>query len=198
MKNLKVYKKMLLIVDMENGFVKCGPLHDKKIAEVIPRQIDLIEEYKEKDELIVFFRDEHKIDSVEHERFGGVLHCIEGTIESEIVDELKPYTKDALVFPKNSTSFMYANGFEKTLDDLENLERVDVTGCCTDLCIINGVLPMMNKFDQENRKIKVYLHEDAIDTFDSPMHSREKYSDMAYHLMEQQGAIKVKKLGGNK
>lgn len=36
-KNFKVYKKALIVVDMVNGFVKEGILHDKSIARVIPR-----------------------------------------------------------------------------------------------------------------------------------------------------------------
>ena len=44
-KNLKIYKKVLIVVDMVNGFVREGVLHDENIAEVIPRQIELIKEH---------------------------------------------------------------------------------------------------------------------------------------------------------
>ena len=43
MKNLKIYKKALIVVDMVNGFVREGVLHDDNISRVIPRQIELIE-----------------------------------------------------------------------------------------------------------------------------------------------------------
>ena len=36
---------------MVNGFVREGVLHDKKIESVIPRQIELIEEYNKENEL---------------------------------------------------------------------------------------------------------------------------------------------------
>ena len=42
LKNFKVYNKALIVVDMVNGFVKEGVLHDDSIARVIPRQIELI------------------------------------------------------------------------------------------------------------------------------------------------------------
>ena len=45
-KDLKVYKGMLIVVDMVNGFVKEGVLHDENIADIIPRQIELIREAK--------------------------------------------------------------------------------------------------------------------------------------------------------
>ena len=41
-KNLKTYQKMLIVVDMVNGFVKEGSLADTKILNIVPRQIELI------------------------------------------------------------------------------------------------------------------------------------------------------------
>lgn len=38
-KNLKMYKGMLIVVDMVNGFAKKGDLADPKIGDVVPRQI---------------------------------------------------------------------------------------------------------------------------------------------------------------
>ena len=54
---------------------------------------------------------------------------------------------------------------------------------------------MMNYFDQNNRKVEVYVHEDGIETYNAPNHDRYEYSKAAYLLMEQQGAKKVRKLG---
>ena len=58
-KNLKIYNKALIIVDMINGFVKKGVLHDKAIARVIPRQIELIKQYQKEKELVIFIQDTH-------------------------------------------------------------------------------------------------------------------------------------------
>lgn len=190
--NLKCYEEMLIIVDMINGFVKEGALHDKTIANVVPRQIELIKEAKLKGSLIVFIKDTHTKDSTEHKRF-GVYHCIKGSGEEEIIDELKPFENDGISFEKNSTSFYVAKGFEKMLDELTNLKRVDVVGCCSDICVINGTLPMMNYFDENNKDVQVYVHEDAIETYDSPSHNREEYTKAAKLLLEQQGAKLVKK-----
>ncbi len=202
MKNLKVYKKALIIVDMVNGFVREGALADPHIAKTIAREKELIEQYQKEKQLIIFIKDAHTEDSVEHDRFGGALHCIIGTRESELVDELKAYEngENTISLEKNSTSYIWAKNkregfnFIDVLEGLENVEQFDIAGCCTDICIINGVNPMMNWFDEENRRIKVYLHTDAIDTFEIPnVHRRDDYERAAYMLMEQQGAIKVKK-----
>ena len=41
-KDFKMYKKCLIVVDMVNGFVREGVLHDKEIERIIPNQIKLI------------------------------------------------------------------------------------------------------------------------------------------------------------
>ena len=86
MKNLQVYTKMLIVVDMVNGFVRKGVLHDENIAHIIPKQLKLIKDYKG---LVVFIKDTHQNNSIEFKRFGDVPHCLKDTFESELVDELK-------------------------------------------------------------------------------------------------------------
>ena len=70
-KNLKIYKKCLIVVDMVNGFVREGVLHDPKIANIIPRQIELIEENIKNGGLTIFIKDTHNEDAVEFKRFGN-------------------------------------------------------------------------------------------------------------------------------
>ncbi|MBQ7105011.1 MAG: cysteine hydrolase [Bacilli bacterium] len=201
-KNLKMYKKVLIVVDMVNGFVREGALADKHIEGTIANQVALIKQYKEEGNLVIFIKDTHTENSVEHDRFGGALHCIKGTKEAELIDELKPYenTENTISIEKNSTSYIWAENEDGTkfldvLEGLENVGEVEVVGCCTDICITNGVLPMMNYFDQKNRRVNVTLYEDAIDTYGIPgIHDRKQYEDAAYLLLKQQGA-KVKKIG---
>ena len=92
-KDLKVYEGMLIVVDMVNGFVEEGVLHDKNIKRIIPRQIELIKEAHDKGYIVVFVKDTHDEDAVEFRRFGNTKHCVRGTKEAEVVDELKPFEK---------------------------------------------------------------------------------------------------------
>ena len=55
-KNLKMYTGCLIIVDMVNGFVREGMLHDEAIARTINRQIELIKDAKTDGKLIVFIK----------------------------------------------------------------------------------------------------------------------------------------------
>ena len=192
-KNLKVYTKCLIVVDMVNGFVREGVLHDKKIARVIPKQIELIKEYQKSGGLILFVKDTHDKNAKEFKRFGNTTHCIKGTSEAELVDELKMFenSKNVITVEKNSTSFMEAPKFREIIDDATNIERFDVVGCCTDICDFNGTMGLANYCDEWNRNVEIYVHQDAVATYDEEL--RQNYVDAAYLLMEQQGIQLVKK-----
>ena len=192
-KNLKVYKGMLIVVDMVNGFVREGVLHDEKIADVIPTQIELIKDAKSRGDLIVFIKDMHDANAVEFKRFGGTKHCVRGTSEANLVDELLPFEndEDTISIEKNSTSFMEAPEFRNLIAELYNIERVDVVGCCTDICDFNGTMGLANYFDQTNRNVELNVHTDAVATY--AQDARKNYVDAAYLLMEQQGIQLVKK-----
>lgn len=193
-KDLKLYREMLIIVDMVNGFVKTGDLADSKIGQIVPRQIELIKEAKLKGDLIVFIKDTHMKNSTEHKRFKGLLHCIKGTGEEEIIDELKIFEENdnIISIEKNSTSFMEALKFRELIKDSTNIEEVDIAGCCTDICVFMGTMGLANYFDEWNREVAIRVHEDAIATFNEE--NRQNYVDAAKLLMEQQGIQLVKKL----
>jgi nicotinamidase-related amidase len=114
------------------------------------------------------------------------------------VEEADEYATEAVQIDTRDTDKMNSlslDTFDVAIITLENVEEIEVVGCCTDICITNGVLPMMNYFDQKNRRVGVTLYEDAIDTFEIPgVHNRKEYEDAAYLLLKQQGT-KVKKLG---
>ena len=190
--NLKLYKGCLIIVDMVNGFVREGALHDEEIAKVIPRQIELIKEAKNAGKAIIFIKDTHDENATEFDRFGGG-HCVRGTKEAEIVDEFKPYLEDedTFVFEKNSTSFMEAPDFRNFIEEQIYLEEFDLGGCCTDICDFNGIMGLANYLDQWNRPHVIRAHEDAMATYAEA--ARQEYVDAAKLLMKQQGIQLVKK-----
>ena len=192
-KDLKVYKGMLIVVDMVNGFVREGVLHDENIARIIPRQIELIKEAKAKGDLIVFIKDTHDDDSVEFIRFGDTKHCVKGTSEAELVDELKIYEgdEDTVSIEKNSTSFMEAVDFRNLLFLNPEINSIDVVGCCTDICVVNGVMGLANYMNQHNLDVEIRVHKDAVATYNEE--ERANYVDAAFLLMEQQGVQLVKK-----
>ena len=187
MEIIKKYKSCLIIVDMVNGFIREGVLHDENISKIIPRQIELIEEAKEKGSLIIIIKDTHHKDSVEFVRFGNTSHCLEDTEESELVEELKPFEKegDIVCIRKNSTSFMEAPSFRRLMREQDELEEFDIVGCCTDICVVNGTLGLANYLDEWDRPHKINVWEDAIATYSED--TRGEYVEAAKILMKQQG-----------
>ena len=193
LKNFKVYKKALIVVDMVNGFVKEGILHDKSIARVIPRQIELIKEYQKAGELVIYIQDTHTKESTEHKRFPD-YHCLKGSGEEEVVEELKQFTNldNTICIPKNNTSFMEAQPFRDVMEEASNIKEFDIVGCCTDICICNGPMGLSCYLDEHNRDSVIRVHQDAVATFSED--NRQNYVDAAYLLMEQQGIQLVKKI----
>ena len=192
MMNYKIYKGCLIVVDMVNGFVREGVLHDEKIGTIIPRQIELIKEAHKEGNLIIFIKDTHEEESTEFIRFGNTKHCIRNTKESELVDELKPYEDldNTISIEKNSTCFMESQEFRILMEKATQLEEYNVVGCCTDICVMNGAIALANYLDEHNRPHTIRVHEDAIATYDEE--NRVEYVEAAKILMKQQGIEIIK------
>ena len=192
--NLRKIKRLLIVVDMINGFVRKGALAHEEIAEIIPENIKLVKRFLDDSESTVcMVRDSHTKDAAEFKTFPE--HCLAGTYESELVDELKEYEKDSLVYLKNSTNLVFAPNFLEDIKNMENLEEVVLNGCLTDYCIKNGAISLKNLFDQDNRNIDVIIDEAGVTTFDGEGHNREKVQRSSLDDMAGNGIVLVKNYG---
>lgn len=193
--NLEEVKKLLIVVDMINGFVREGAMSSQKIEHIVPKVEELVKKFTEDDDkLVMFIRDTHEKDAVEFKKFP--VHCVKNTSESENIDELKKYESMALVHEKNSTSAIFAPDFLKSINEMKKLDEVVVVGCCTDICVLNLAIPLQNYFDQHNKSIRITVPKDAVETYDAPFHKADEWNEMAYRFMEQSGIKLVKKYGG--
>lgn len=192
MKKLKDIETLLINVDMVNGFAREGAMADSYIEHIIPEQIKLMEQTTKNNEGIAIIKDTHKENCREFKRYP--VHCVEETAESELVDELKKFEPDALVYKKNSTSTMYASGFIEDIEKMENLKEVIIVGCCTDICVLNLAIPLQNYFDEKDRDIKITIPKNTVETYDAPYHNREEYNEIAFKLMTQAGINLVESL----
>ena len=95
MKRKEELEKLLVVVDMVNGFIKKGAMADPYINNITPRLIKLIEKFTSENEGVAFIKDTHNIDSTEFKKFPA--HCVKGTGEEELIDELKGYEKYGLI-----------------------------------------------------------------------------------------------------
>lgn len=191
MKEKNKIEKALIIVDMVNGFIKEGNMKDNSIQRIIPENEKLVKEFIKEDEGLIFIKDSHEEDAIEFRKFPK--HCIKGTSESKLVDELIKYEKNALVYEKNSTSAIFAPHFIDDIKSMEKLKEVVITGCCTDICVSNLAIPLQNYFDEKNKDVEIIVPENAVDTYDAPYHKKDEYNEIAFKLMKQAGISLVKK-----
>lgn len=191
-KNLKEVKKLLVVVDMVNGFVREGAMANQNIEHIVGEVENLVNRFTESnDGLVAFVKDAHSEESKEFKQY--VAHCIKGTKESENIDELKKYEKMALIHEKNSTSAIFSKDFLKNIDKMKKLEEVVVVGCCTDICVINLAIPLKNYFNEKDRDVSIIVPTNAVETFDLPGHKAEEWNIKAFEFMNQAGIKLVKK-----
>ena len=69
--------RLLVIIDMVNGFVKEGALADKEINNITPNIIKLINEFVKNKDDIISFQEGHNQNSKEFQSFPK--HCVLGT-----------------------------------------------------------------------------------------------------------------------
>ena len=182
----KKIKRLYINVDMVNGFINCGAMHDKGIGAIIGEQVRILNNIDDAYEKLIFVVECHKKGCKEFKKFPE--HCIEGTKEAKVVSQLQKFFENAEVYKKNSTSAMFAPNFQNDLNKYENLKEVVVMGCCTDICVLNLVIPMINYFDENDKEVMVTVPKNIVETYDAPNHLRKEYNEMAFKLMKQAGA----------
>ena len=168
-------RKLLIVVDMVNGFAKKGNMADPNIQHITPECERLVKEFLEKGYQVIYITDCHKENCNEFLKFP--VHCVEGTDEAEMVDALK----------KNSTSAMFAPGFMDIINQMTDLEEVVIIGCCTDICVQNLAIPLANYFDEVDRPVRISVPMNAVETYNAPYHPKDEYNEMAFKFMKQTG-----------
>lgn len=179
-------ERLLIVVDMIKGFVNEGAMHDKGIEKIIPELINYIEDFKSKNDNVLFIRDAHEETAVEFNAFPA--HCLRGTSESELVDELMKYEDENNSIEKNSTSAMFAPGFKEYIDNLKDLKEVVIGGCCTDICVLNLAIPLKNYFNQVDREVRITVPKSIVETYHAEgVHDRDEYNEIAFKLLRLSG-----------
>lgn len=126
-------KAALVIIDMINGFAREGALKSSRVEEIIPKVTELSKKCGDYGILKLAFADCHTDTSTEFDSYPA--HCIMGSNEGEIVDEIKEIGGYTLIY-KNSTNGFFEEEFQKWLKQYKNINTFIITGDCSDICVL--------------------------------------------------------------
>jgi nicotinamidase-related amidase len=130
---------VVIVVDMLNGFLNEGKLANPGARRIIPNIVDLLERKKEQGWEMIFVCDNHKKDDLEFRMFPE--HCVEGTDETDIVEELL-YFRNVYV-PKTRYSAFFKTDLESILAH-RRPEKVVIVGIYADICVLYTAAGLRN------------------------------------------------------
>lgn len=152
----------LINVDIINGFCKEGNLSSDRVLKIIPAAVRINELFNQHEK--VFFLDCHIEKAEEFKAY--VPHCIEGSSEVELVEELKPYAEEkALLCKKNSVNGFLTEQYEAWLKAHKNITNFIVIGDVTDICVLNFCLTQRCYFNENNIEGRVIVPISGVETF---------------------------------
>ncbi|NLG81632.1 MAG: cysteine hydrolase [Bacilli bacterium] len=160
-------KTALIIVDMINGFVKEGALSSPQMASLTPEIVKLTKKFKNEKLKIVALADNHPEDSVEFCAYPP--HCIKGTSESFVIDELQEVGGYELI-EKNSTNGFLEPTFQDWLSSHPEIDTFIITGGCTDICVLQLALTLKMHFNRLNKKTRIIVPTNGVNTYDLGTH----------------------------
>ena len=170
-------KTVVLLIDTIRGFHDIGNLANSRMANIIPNIKKLLTDRNEPEIEFILLADCHEEDDKEFEIFPP--HCIVGTAETRIIDELSvPFFKVRGTYSSKTTfSSFYETDLEENLLRW-NPEQIIVVGVCTDICVLSIAM------DLKARGYKVIVPRNCVETYDAPGHPAEKFSGMALEIMK--------------
>lgn len=166
--NYESNRTVFVMVDIVNGFINEGAMAAPNIKGIIPPVCELLKRCNEKGIPSIAFADCHSEGCAEFKDFP--IHCLKGSSESEIVDEIKKiggYT----IIPKNSTNGFHEEAFKKFLSEHGTADTFIVTGDCTDICVMQFCLSLKTYFTGNNRECRIVIPLNCVDTYDAPGHN---------------------------
>lgn len=169
--------KALLIIDVQNDFIKGGSLAVPDAEQVIP----LINELMKKFDLVLATQDWHPEQTIHFEKWPA--HCIEGTKGAEFPSGLQQ-EKINQIFHKGTKNLDDGySGFEATNIDLTNylkekgVSHLYICGIALEYCVKSSAI------DAQKEGFNVLLVRDAIATFSKD----KKIVDQEYNDLEKMG-----------
>jgi len=161
----------LFSADMIVGFCDSGNLSSARVDALTAPVVDLFQRaYDLGVREFALLQDTHDPGTPEFDAWP--VHCLRGTVESEMIPELAalPFRDRFTVIPKNSLGPGYATTFDDWLDAHSGITTAIVVGDCTDLCTYNLAMHLRLRANARNlREFQVIVPANAVDTYDLPV-----------------------------
>ena len=187
--SVSVPNTALVVVDLVNGFTREGPLASPRVDALVPGIAQLAEACAARGIDRIAFCDSHTDASPE---FGAYPpHCLAGTSESALVDELAAIG-GFTVMEKNSTNGFLEPAFQTWLAAHPEKDNFLVTGDCTDICIQQFAVTLKTWFNRQNRASRVIVPMTLVDTYDAGRHHGDLVHVMALFNMMTNGVEVVR------
>lgn len=170
---------VLIVVDMVNGFVKEGALASPNVLAINQHIADLAAACSSNGIPVAALADCHTLSSPEFSSFP--THCLEGSAESELTDELKAVGRVTRI-EKNSTNGMLEPQFKEWLREHGSGTFV-IVGCCTDLCVQQLALTLKTTYNRKNSTSRVIVPAKCVATYDLGFHDAGLTGTMALYNM---------------
>lgn len=133
-------KKAILIIDMLNDFV--NPENEKKEMKLLIFNINkLLEQAREKKDMIIYINDAHIIGDKELLEWGN--HAIKGTEGAKVVNDLSP-NKEDLIIEKRTFDGFYNTSLNSVLK-ANNIKNLVLCGLYGDICVMHTATTALNK-----------------------------------------------------
>lgn len=191
LKSFNPNQTAIVVIDMVNGFVKEGPMSSPRIQTIIPPIAHLMRAAKEGAFQLVAFADSHEESSVEFLSYPP--HCLCGTAESEIVDELKEIGGYQLIHKASTNGFLEAE-FHAWLQEHQMVENFILVGDCTDICVEQFAITLKTYFNTINRQSRIIVPVNATETYDLGAHHGDLMHLLALYKMQMNGIELVQEI----
>lgn len=169
-------ERVLIVTDAQEGFTRRGNLASPECTAAIPRIVRIAQEEVAAGTPVIFTKDSHVENDAEFRVFPP--HCIVGTEEHDLVEELRGIEPEAAaVIQKRRYSAFFDTELDRVLKELRP-DEVQVCGFCTDICVLHTVS------DLRNRDYDVVVRSEGCETFDAPGHDHQDVNRWALAHLE--------------
>ncbi len=159
----------VVVVDLLEGFCHTGALASPRVAELVPRTVEFLHRCHQSGiRDFLFPCDAHQSDSPEFGAFPP--HCIAGTVESEIVGQLRelPFSELFERVDKRSVSSLIETGLATRLQG-DQFQKIFCLGDCTDLCLYHLACGLRFLANSSGLRWDIVVPADLVATYDLPV-----------------------------